>query len=78
MKKFISILLLAFVMLSSSAQNPTLQWAKSIGSSGGGDDVGKILKIDGSGNTYLAGIYVGTIDFDPSAAVSNMSSTGNS
>lgn len=38
-------------------------WAHTFGSTGG--DVGWGVAVDGAGTAYLAGIYTGTVDFDP-------------
>lgn len=66
------IFFLGIVLLKG--QIPSIQWANSIGSDGGGDDVGKCIKTDGLGNTYICGSFIGTIDFDPSPSVFNLSS----
>ncbi len=50
-------------------------WAKRIG--GMGPDGGFSLTVDALNNLYLTGIFVGTVDFDPSAAVYNLSSIGS-
>jgi hypothetical protein len=48
-------------------------WAKSVG--GTYDDHGKSV-IDGSGNIYTTGYFYGTVDFDPSAGVTYLTSSG--
>ncbi len=53
-------------------------WAKNIGSTG--DDVGRSIAVDNSGNVYTTGSYFGTVDFNPdtaAGAVYNRTSTGN-
>lgn len=35
------------------------------------------LSLDGQGSIYLAGLFMGTLDFDPSASVFSMTATGN-
>ncbi len=47
-------------------------WAKSMG--GEGSDVPRTLVVDADENLYLTGNYVGKSDFDPSAAVFELSS----
>jgi len=51
-----------------------LVWAKSVG--GVQDDIGNSVKIDANGNVYVTGYFEGTVDFDPGAAVSNLTSNG--
>ncbi|MDP1799880.1 MAG: SBBP repeat-containing protein [Bacteroidota bacterium] len=50
-------------------------WAKQMG--GSSNDYGYSIAVDASENVYIAGGFQGTSDFDPSAAVSNLTSTGN-
>ncbi|MBK7666097.1 MAG: T9SS type A sorting domain-containing protein [Sphingobacteriaceae bacterium] len=49
-------------------------WAKSVGSSL--SDQSSSLEIDASGNIYISGYFVGTVDFDPGASVTNRVSIG--
>ncbi len=49
-------------------------WAKSVG--GAGLDQGWRLAVDSSGNVHLAGIFLGTADFDPGAGTTNLTSVG--
>ena len=51
-------------------------WAKSMG--GTYEDFGSYIAVDGSGNVYTTGWFKGTIDFDPGAGISNLTSIGNS
>jgi hypothetical protein len=50
-------------------------WAKGMGSSTG-NDVGNALAVDASGNSYITGSFVGTVDFDPGAGTQNLISIG--
>jgi hypothetical protein len=61
-----------FVLKLSSAGN--FVWAVSMGS--GSSDYGNQLVCDASGNVYSTGRYVGTVDFDPSASTSTLTSAG--
>jgi hypothetical protein len=47
-------------------------WAKALG-----ECESECLAVDGSGNVYTTGSYVGTNDFDPSASTSNLTSNGS-
>ncbi|UOK43900.1 MULTISPECIES: SBBP repeat-containing protein [Flavobacterium] len=49
-------------------------FAKSFG--GSGQQFGNSIAIDGSGNIYITGNFASTTDFDPSAGVANLSSSG--
>ncbi|MCH8904428.1 MAG: T9SS type A sorting domain-containing protein [Bacteroidetes bacterium] len=49
-------------------------WAKSIG--GTSTDICNSICIDASGNVLITGFYIGMADFDPSAAVFNLTSNG--
>ncbi len=49
-------------------------WAKGIG--GSGSDVGSYLQLDAAGNVFLTGNFSGTVDFDPGAGTSTLTSAG--
>lgn len=51
-------------------------WTKSLGSNG--RDVGIYVHCDRSGNIYTTGALSETVDFDPSTAVANLTSNGQS
>ena len=61
------------VKLNSSG---TYVWARQFG--GTGADHGSSVAVDSSGNTYVAGHFSGTADFDPGVGTANLTSTGNS
>lgn len=52
--------------------NGNFIWAKALG-----ECESECLAVDGSGNVYTSGFYVGTNDFDPSASTSNLTSNGS-
>ena len=59
------------------AQTSDLEWAKSIGGNSNGQ--AESIAVDANGNSYTAGRFGGTQDFDPGAGVFNMNaSNGNS
>jgi len=49
-------------------------WVKKIG--GSGYDNGREIQVDNAGNVYVIGDFEGTVDFNPGAAIANLSSTG--
>ena len=54
--------------------NGKLIWVRSMG--GTDNDQGRSITIDGSGNVYTTGRFKNTVDFDPGAALTNLSSAG--
>jgi hypothetical protein len=49
-------------------------WAKQIGGSSTVNDEGYDITLDNSGNVVITGKFAGTVDFDPSAAIFNLTS----
>jgi len=62
-----------FILKLSSAGS--FVWAKSIG--GTGNDEGKGITLDGTGNVHTTGFFSTTTDFDPGANVFNLTSFGS-
>ncbi|WP_193188552.1 hypothetical protein [Nisaea sediminum] len=50
-------------------------WARSTG--GTNDEQGVSIAVDGSGNSYATGKFAGTVDFDPGAGTTNLTSSGS-
>ena len=63
------------VFISKLDASGNFVWAKSIG--GSSADYGYSITLDHSGNVYSTGYFEGTSDFDPSAGVYNLTSTGS-
>ncbi len=50
-------------------------WANQMG--GTSSDIAFSLELDGSDNVYITGYFQGTVDFDPSTNIANLTSSGN-
>lgn len=74
LQKVLFVCMLALFGLSNNANAQALQWAKAMG--GADPDNGYSIALDGSGNVYTTGYFVGTVDFDPGAGVANLTSAG--
>ncbi len=80
-KIFSAILIIAviFVFLppvTVKADDVSYSWAYRMGA--GSLDRGNSMAVDASGNVYTAGVFGGTVDFDPSPSVFNLSSLSGS
>ena len=51
-------------------------WAKNIGASNA-NDYGRAITIDAMGNSYTTGRFSGTVDFDPGASTTELTSNGS-
>ena len=52
-----------------------LQWVKQMG--GTGNDTGTDIQVDAAGNVLISGSFNTTVDFDPNAGTSNLTSAGS-
>jgi hypothetical protein len=72
MKKIYLLILL--IVTGTCLQAQTLLWAKQFG--GTADEYGRSITVDATGNVYTTGPFEGTVDFNPGAAVFNLTSAG--
>ncbi len=61
------------IFVSKLDANGNFIWAKNVG--GAGSDSGSSIKVDAFGNVCVGGYFTNTVDFDPGASVTNLSST---
>lgn len=73
--KYLTIVLLFILKMSTIAYSQTFEWAKSAG--GINYDWVFDLTIDDSGNVYTVGSFKGTVDFDPGSDTSNFTTGVN-
>ena len=66
----------AFVAAPAAASDGDLVWTRRLGGASG--DNGRGVAVDGSGNVYTTGIFLGTSDFDPGAGTFNLTAAGES
>jgi hypothetical protein len=62
------------IFISKLDASGNFVWAKAMG--GIGEDAPNAIAVDGSGNVYTAGSFVGTADFDPGVGIFDLTSTG--
>jgi len=62
------------VFVSKLDSSGTYVWAKTWGATG--NDAGRGIAVDGSGNVHTVGYFYGTVDFDPGAGTVNLVSGG--
>ena len=62
------------VFISKLDTNGNFVWAKSVG--GTTSEFGLSTTVDASGNVFVTGHFTGTVDFDPSAGTTNITSIG--
>lgn len=76
MKKY--LIPIAIVLVSGTlafSQSTYLDWAASDG--GIGFDIGRAVALDAQRNSYIAGLFQSTADFDPGTGVTNLISAGD-
>jgi gliding motility-associated-like protein len=73
----IPFLLVVFTLIyfSAHAQAPAASWVRDLGGISGSCTVTG-LAVDKQNNIYITGYFAGTVDFDPSTAVKNLTSGG--
>ncbi|MDB5274503.1 MAG: hypothetical protein JWO58_2870 [Chitinophagaceae bacterium] len=74
-KQFLLITLFISSFSLAFAQVPDLSWAISAGSTS--VDKGYGIHVDANGNAYTVGLFNGTVDFDPSTNVYNLTAVGS-
>ncbi len=74
--KNLLLVTIGFLLTTITAKTQTLNWAKSFGDTL--LDKSNIMITDAAGNIYVAGYFRGTVDFDPGAATSSLTSYGSS
>lgn len=62
------------IFITKQDSSGNLQWAKGIGASSYDQAYG--IALDSSDNVYVTGWFTGTVDFNPSGTVSNLTSSG--
>jgi hypothetical protein len=80
MKKRVTILLVLLSAYSNMAYTQiNCDWAFNPPDTAtyGGDITGQSIKVDGSGNSYIAGTFSEIADFDPGSGIANLASAGN-
>ena len=80
--KFLTVFLTLALLLSAmpagsaraAADDVAFGWAKGMG--GTDTDISLAIALDSAGNVYTAGFFKGTVDFDPGAGTTNLTSAG--
>lgn len=78
--RFFSVFVLFLLFLSNPlagiCQISVPQWVDDVSGPGVGSSTPAAVKVDKQNNVYVTGIFRGTVDFDPSAGVKNLSAIG--
>ncbi len=75
-KYFYLFFCLVIFSIKISRADSYYNWAKRFGDAGAKVDEGHCIVSDSLGNVYLAGLFKGTVDFDPGQGVFNLSAGG--
>lgn len=75
---FLSVTFSFFALNVLAQENLGYTWSKVLNNSSPAGDVieGRSIKTDAAGNTYVAGNFSATADFDPGSGTSNLTSAG--
>ena len=76
--KIIALVILFLSPFLSFSQISTPSWVDDVGGPGSSASIPSFTSVDKQNNVYVTGIYNGTVDFDPSAGVYNLTSVGGS
>ena len=68
------LLMLNILVLCVKGQAPNIQWTRGYGGAASPGCFGNSVKVDNFGNSFTAGVFSGTIDFDPGSGIYNLSS----
>lgn len=71
---FLSVLLLLILSFRLHAQDPVISWSATFGNAD--VDLGQAMAVDASGNTYYTGSFSGSVDFEPGAGNTTLTSAG--
>lgn len=81
MKRFFTkalFLILFLIPAIGICQISVPKWVDDIGGGGSSSSIPATVRVDKQNNVYVTGIFSGTVDFDPSAGVYNLTSVGGS
>ncbi|QBN18636.1 SBBP repeat-containing protein [Flavobacterium nackdongense] len=76
MKKSLLLFVVCFLSYFANAQTPSLTWVRQMGKFGG-FVTPRASVVDASGNVITTGLFKNSIDFDPGAGVSTLTSVNN-
>lgn len=74
-RKYVSIIFFAAILMCGELRSQSLLWAKNFGSPA--LDQGKEIAVDDSGNVYTIGSFQSTADFNHGVGVYNLTSAGS-